>query len=70
MTMLDIDLERLRDIRQKIFTQIRTLYLNSYNVRQMLPKIDLLINAVKWPPQVGSTYCDPRDAQTYEKGRR
>ena len=51
VTMLDIDLERLRSIRQKIFPQIRTLYLNNYNVRQILPKIDLLINAVKWPPQ-------------------
>ena len=51
VTLLDIDLERLRDIRQKIFTRIRTLYLNRYNVRQMLPKIDLLINAVKWPPR-------------------
>jgi len=51
VTLLDIDLERLRDIRQKIFPQVRTLYLNSYNVRQILPKIDLLINAVKWPPQ-------------------
>jgi alanine dehydrogenase len=51
VTMLDIDLERLRDIRQKIFTQIKTVYLNRYNVRQMLPKIDLLVNAVKWPPQ-------------------
>ena len=51
VTLLDIDLERLRDIRQKIFPQIKTLYLNSYNVRQILPKIDLLINAVKWPPQ-------------------
>jgi alanine dehydrogenase len=51
VTMLDIDLERLRDIRQKIFPQIKTLYLNNYNVRQILPKIDLLINAVKWPPR-------------------
>jgi len=51
VTLLDIDLDRLRDIRQKIFPQIKTLYLNSYNVRQILPKIDLLINAVKWPPQ-------------------
>ena len=51
VTLLDIDLEKLRDIRQKIFSQIRTLYLNNYNVRQMLPKIDLLINAVRWPPQ-------------------
>ncbi|MBT8364193.1 MAG: alanine dehydrogenase, partial [Deltaproteobacteria bacterium] len=51
VTLLDIDLDRLRDTRQKIFPQIKTLYLNSYNVRQILPKIDLLINAVKWPPQ-------------------
>jgi alanine dehydrogenase len=51
VTMLDIDLERLRDIRQKILPRIKTVYLNEFNVRQMLPKIDLLINAVKWPPQ-------------------
>jgi alanine dehydrogenase len=51
VTMLDIDLEKLRDIRQKILPHIKTLYLNDFNVRQMLPKIDLLINAVKWPPQ-------------------
>ncbi len=51
VTLLDIDLEKLRDIRQKILPQIITLYLNDYNVRQMLPKIDLLINAVKWPPR-------------------
>ena len=51
VTLLDIDLERLRDIRQKMLPQIKTVYLNEYNIRQMLPKIDLLINAVKWPPQ-------------------
>jgi alanine dehydrogenase len=51
VTMLDIDLERLRDIRQKILPRIKTVYLNEFNVRQMLPKIDLLLNAVKWPPQ-------------------
>jgi alanine dehydrogenase len=51
VTLLDIDLDRLRDIRQKIFPKIKTLYLNSYSVRQILPKIDLLVNAVKWPPQ-------------------
>ena len=51
VTLLDIDLERLRDIRQKILPRIKTVYLNEFNVRQMLPKIDLLINAVKWPPR-------------------
>jgi alanine dehydrogenase len=51
VTLLDIDLERLRQIRQKMLPGIKTVYLNQYNVRQMLPAIDLLINAVKWPPQ-------------------
>jgi len=50
-TLLDIDLDRLREIRQKIFPRIKTLYLNRYHIRQILPKIDLLINAVKWPPR-------------------
>ena len=51
VTLLDIDLERLRDIRQNMLPGIKTVYLNPFNVRQMLPKVDLLINAVKWPPQ-------------------
>ena len=51
VTLLDIDLERLRDVRQTILPGIKTVYLNQYNVRQILPGVDLLINAVKWPPQ-------------------
>lgn len=51
VTLLDIDLERLRDVRQKMLPQIKTVFLNEYNVRQLLPKIDLLMNAVKWPPR-------------------
>jgi alanine dehydrogenase len=51
VTLLDIDLERLRDIRLKMFPGIKTLCLNQFNVRQILPGVDLLINAVKWPPQ-------------------
>jgi len=50
VTLLDIDLEKLREIRQAILPRIKTVYLNEFNVRQMLPKVDLLINAVKWPP--------------------
>jgi alanine dehydrogenase len=50
VTLLDIDLERLRAVRRKIFPTIHTLFLNDYNVRQLLPETDLLVNAVKWPP--------------------
>jgi alanine dehydrogenase len=51
VTLLDIDLEKLRNLRQTMLPGIKTVYLNQYNVRQMLPEVDLLINAVKWPPQ-------------------
>jgi len=50
VTLLDIDLERLRDVRRRIFPGLKTRYMNAYNVRQLLPETDLLINAVKWPP--------------------
>jgi alanine dehydrogenase len=50
VTLLDIDLEKLREVRQKIFPMINTRFLNNYHVRQILPESDLLINAVKWPP--------------------
>jgi alanine dehydrogenase len=49
--LLDIDLERLRQVRRSIFPACQTLDLNTYNVRSVLPKLDLLINAVKWPPE-------------------
>lgn len=51
VTVLDIDIEKLRDLRQRIFPTARTLYLNEYNVRQILPTVDLLVNGVKWPPR-------------------
>lgn len=51
VTILDVDLERLRVVRQKIFPGAKTLFLNSHNVRSLLPNVDMLINAVKWPPR-------------------
>ncbi len=51
VTILDVDLDRLRDVRQKIFPRVKTLFLNGYNVQYILPHVDLLINAVKWPPR-------------------
>jgi alanine dehydrogenase len=50
VVLLDIDLERLREVRRTVFPGCRTLYLNSHNVKAVMPEADLLINAVKWPP--------------------
>jgi alanine dehydrogenase len=49
-TLMDVDIDRLREVRQKICPRSKTLFLNAYNVRSILPQTDMLINAVKWPP--------------------
>jgi alanine dehydrogenase len=51
VTIMDIDLDRLREVRQKIFPGAKTLFLNNHNIRNLLPDVDMLINAVKWPPR-------------------
>jgi alanine dehydrogenase len=51
VTILDIDMNQLREVREKILPQAKTLFSTGANVRIILPHIDLLINAVKWPPK-------------------
>jgi len=51
VTILDVDMNQLREVREKIFPQAKTLFSTGANVRAILPEVDLLINAVKWPPK-------------------
>jgi len=51
VTILDIDTNHLREVREKILPQAKTLFSTAANVRTILPQVDLLINAVKWPPK-------------------
>lgn len=51
VTVLDVDVEKLRELRQKIFPQAKTLYADESNLRRLLPRVDLLVNGVKWPPR-------------------
>ena len=50
VTILDINLSRLREVRQKILPNVKTLYCIPPNVERILPQVDLLVNAVKWSP--------------------
>ena len=50
VTIVDIDLDKLRDIRTRTFPQATTLYSTRANVERVLPDTDLLVNAVKWRP--------------------
>jgi alanine dehydrogenase len=51
VTILDVDMKQLRAVRETFFPQAKTLFSTGANVRAVLPQVDLLINAVKWPPK-------------------
>ena len=50
VTILDVDIGTLRDIRNRIFPNATTLCSSRPNVERILPETDLLVNAVKWRP--------------------
>ncbi len=50
VTLLDIDIARLRMIRREVFPNIKTLHCNRPNVERILRESDMLVNAVKWVP--------------------
>lgn len=50
VTLMDVNIERMREIEKTILPRVKTLYSNSYNVKKILPETDLVINAVKWSP--------------------
>ncbi len=50
VTILDIDLDRMRHIRHAIFPNVKTLFCSPANVERILPETDILVNAVKWTP--------------------
>lgn len=50
VTMLDVDPNRLRQVRQAILPNVKTLYCDRSGVERILPEVDMLVNAVKWSP--------------------
>eukprot|EP00657_Telonema_sp_P-1_P011744 TRINITY_DN723_c0_g1_i1.p1 TRINITY_DN723_c0_g1~~TRINITY_DN723_c0_g1_i1.p1 ORF type:complete len:341 (+),score=2.21 TRINITY_DN723_c0_g1_i1:31-1053(+) len=49
VTMFDISLERLRYLDDIMPQNVTTLMSNEYNIREMLPKVDLIVGAVLIP---------------------
>ena len=50
VTLVDVDVDRLRHIRRSVFPTAKTLFSSSDNLRRLLPELDVLVNAVKWKP--------------------
>ena len=47
--MLDVDLDRLRYLDDVMPDNVDTIYSNQYNIRKLLPNVDLIIGAVLIP---------------------
>ena len=65
VTVLDVNMDRLRQLDDLFGGRIQTLASNSYNIAQAVKKADLLIGAVLIPGATGPAYCDRRDDQNY-----
>ena len=50
VTLVDVDVDRLRKLRRSVFSNVKTLFSSSDNIRRLLPEVDMLVNAVKWKP--------------------
>lgn len=49
VSLLDINIQTLREVNQLFNNKIQTLYSHKYNIDELLPSVDLVINCVKWP---------------------
>jgi alanine dehydrogenase len=49
VTIMDIDLNRLRELDDIMPANVNTMYSNEYNIKQMIPHQDLIIGAVLIP---------------------
>ncbi|WP_326910230.1 alanine dehydrogenase [Sedimentibacter sp. MB31-C6] len=49
VTVMDVNIATLREIGKLYNEKVNTQISNKYNIKKMLPEIDLLINSVKWP---------------------
>jgi len=51
VTLLDINIGVLREIQYQFPNNVSTCFSNKQNIKELLPKADLVINCTKWPKQ-------------------
>ena len=49
VSVCDVNLKNLKEISEKYSGRIETFLSNKYNIANTLPKIDLVVNCVRWP---------------------
>ncbi len=67
-TVMDINAGLLRELLSKYESSISTAFCNKENISELLPKTDLIINAVKWPKERKDFLINREMLKTMERG--
>ena len=68
VTVADINVGILREISSKYNGKISTMICNRYNLKNILPETDLLINSVRWPKDASDFMVDRQMVASMKRG--
>ena len=68
VTVMDINIGTLRDIGKQFNEEVNTQISNRYNIKKLLPEIDVVYNCVKWPKNATEFLIDREMVRSMEKG--
>ena len=68
VTVADINIGILRDISSKYNGKISTVICNRYNLQEILPTTDLVINSVRWPKDATEYMIDRTMVASMKRG--
>lgn len=68
VTVMDINIGTLRDIGKQFNEEVNTQISNRYNLKKLLPEIDVVYNCVKWPKNAKEFMITREMVRSMEKG--
>jgi alanine dehydrogenase len=68
VTVMDINISTLRSIGQIYNEKVNTAISTKYNIKKLLPEMDLVINCVKWPKDSKDFLIDREMVKSMPKG--
>lgn len=68
VTVMDINIGCLRDIGKQFNEEVNTMISNRYNLKKILPEIDIVYNCVRWPKNSKEYMITREMVASMEKG--
>lgn len=68
VSVMDVNLNTLREIGRQYNEKVNTVLSSKYNIKKLLPEIDLVINCVKWPKDSTEFLIDRDMVKSMQKG--